>query len=174
MRKLIYVAVIILLSNASLLAQISWETINSEKSKISFELPGEPIVQNKQLSNILIQVYSYKDATSVYGIVASDFTKLELDFSYSDPTEYYEEMKAGSLVSGDAILVSEQAVAYQKMLGKEIVYTQLVGRHEYTYYKRFFFRGKYIYQIAIGGPSRMKKILIDKKNLYFNSLVFTN
>lgn len=174
MRKLIYVLVIILLSNASLLAQINWETVNSEKSKISFDMPGEPIVQNKQLSNILIQVYSYKDATSVYGIVASDFTKLGLDFRHSDPTEYYEEMKAGSLVSGDAILISEQAVAYQKMLGKEIIYTQLVGRHEYTYYKRFFFRGKYIYQIAIGGPSRMKKILIDKKNLYFNSLVFND
>jgi len=172
MKRLIYTVIALLCAYSTVLAQAEWETISSEKSKISFTMPEQPIVQSKQLSSIEIEVFSYKDAVSVFGVVASDFSKLGLDFTYSDPTEYYEEMKEGSLVTGDAILISEQAVAYQKMLGKEITYTQMVGRHEYTYYKRFFFRGKYIYQIAIGGPSRMKSILLDKKNLYFNSLMF--
>ena len=69
------------------------------------------------------------------------------------------------MVSNGTILLEERSVAYQKMLGKEIEYTQMVGKHEYTYFKRFFFRGKYIYQIAIGGPSRMKRILLDKMTL---------
>jgi hypothetical protein len=60
------------------------------------------------------------------------------------------------------------------MLGKEIEYTQLVGNLEYTYYKRFFFRGKYVYQIAIGGPSKLKQLLNDKKNFFFNTFEFDN
>ena len=153
-------------------SQNDWKLVESKKSKIKFSLPENPIIQNKALNGISIEVFSYKDAVSVFGVVASDFSKTGLDFSYSDPSEYYEEMKSGSLVSSDAILIDEKSVAYQKMLGKEIEYTQMVGRHEYTYFKRFFFRGKFIYQIAIGGPSRMKRILIDKKTIYFNSVEF--
>ena len=152
--------------------QIQWVKTSSEKSKISFEMPGQPILKNSEANKIKTEVFSFKDAANVFGIVASDFSELGLDFTYSDPQEYYEQMKNASLVTGDAILVSEQSIAYHKMLGKEITYTQMVGKHEYTYYKRFFFRGKFIYQMAIGGPSRMKQLLRDKKELFFGSLEF--
>jgi len=153
-------------------AQSEWVKTVSEKSRVSFEMPGKVSLRNQDTDNISSEVFSMKDAVNVFGVVASDFTKMGLNFTYSDPSQYYEEMKSGSLVSSDAILISEKSVAYQKMLGKEISYTQMVGKHEYTYYKRFFFRGNFIYQFAIGGPSRMKNILLDKKNLYFNSIHF--
>lgn len=172
MRKIYSLLVLLILVVPAVYAQNDWVRSGSEKSKISFELPENPIIQDKELNGIKIEVFSYKDAATVFGVVASDFSEVGLDFTYSDPTEYYQEMKEGSLVTGNAILISENSVAYQKMLGKEIVYTQLVGEHEYTYYKRFFFRGKFIYQIAIGGPSRMKQFLVDKKNLFFDTLEF--
>lgn len=174
MRKIFGLLSLFILCSVAVSAQSDWVKSGSEKSKISFELPENPIVQDKDLNGIKIEVFSYKDAATVYGVVASDFSGVGLDFSYSDPTEYYQEMKEGSLVTGNAILISENSVAYKRMLGKEIVYTQLVGKHEYTYYKRFFFRGKFIYQIAIGGPSRMKQFLNDKKNLFFNTIEFTD
>ncbi|WP_321280069.1 hypothetical protein [Marinifilum fragile] len=172
MRKFILICILSFAWISGVVAQEEWKKIESEKSKIRFSIPDQPIVHNKDLNGISIEVFSYKDAVTVFGIVASDFSKVGIDFSYSDPSEYYEEMKEGSLVSSGTILLEERSVAYQKMLGKEIEYTQMVGKHEYTYFKRFFFRGKYIYQIAIGGPSRMKRILLDKKNLYFNSVEF--
>jgi len=174
MRKILALLVLFVLVSPVAFAQSDWMKSGSEKSKISFNLPEKPIVQSKELNGIKIEIFSYKDAATVFGVVASDFSGVGLDFTYSDPTEYYQEMKEGSLVTGNTILISENSVAYQKMLGKEIVYTQLVGKHEYTYYKRFFFREKFIYQIAIGGPSRMKQFLIDKKNLFFNTVEFTD
>lgn len=172
MKKIIILFVAVFSFASVKATQNDWIKSVSEKSKISFELPEAPYLQTKDLNGIYTEIYSYKDAANVYGIVASNFSSLGVDFSYSDPSDYYHEMKSGSLVTGDAILISEESVPYQKMLGKEIVYTQLVHGHEYTYYKRFFFRGKFIYQITIGGPSRMKQLLIDKKSLFFNSLQF--
>ncbi len=160
-----------LISSAS--AQIEWLTSKSVESNISFDMPEKPFVQRKELNGITVEVFSYKDAVTVFGVVASNFSGVGLDFTHSDPTEYYNEMKEGSLVRGSTVLISENSVAFKRMLGKEIVYTQMVGKHEYTYFKRFFFRGKFIYQIAIGGPSRMKQLLIDKKNLFFSSIDFT-
>ncbi len=153
-------------------AQLDWVKTTSEKSKISFELPETPNVRNQELNGITSEIFSHRDAANIYGIVASDFSDLDLDFNHSDPTEYYNQMKEGSLLSKGTKLISEQGVSYQKMIGKEIIYTMMVGNLEYTYFKRFFFRGQFIYQIAIGGPTRMKQVLLDKKQIFFKSIKF--
>tara|TARA_R110001583_G_scaffold1342_2_gene11021 strand:+ start:17370 stop:17906 length:537 start_codon:yes stop_codon:yes gene_type:complete len=153
-------------------AQLDWVKIKSEKSKISFELPETPNLRNQELNGITSEVFSHRDAANIYGIVASNFSGLELDFDHSDPTEYYNQLKEGSLLSSNARLISEQSVSYKRMLGKEIVYTLMVENLEYTYFKRFFFKGQFIYQIAIGGPTRMKQVLLDKKQIFFNSIQF--
>ncbi len=153
-------------------AQLDWVRTKSLKSKISFELPEAPYLRNQELNGITSEVFSHRDAANIYGIVASDFSGLDLDFNHSDPTEYYNQLKEGSLLSSDARLISEQAVSYKRMLGKEIVYTMMVGKLEFTYFKRFFFKGEFIYQIAIGGPTRMKQVLLDKKQIFFNSIQF--
>jgi hypothetical protein len=153
-------------------AQLDWVKTKSEKSKISFELPETPNVRNQELNGITSEIFSHRDAANIYGIVASDFSGLDLDFNHSDPTEYYNQMKQGSLLSNNTRLISEQSVSYQRMLGKEITYTVMVGNLEYTYFKRFFFRDQFIYQIAIGGPTRMKQVLLDKKQIFFRSIQF--
>ncbi len=153
-------------------AQLDWVKTKSEKSKISFDLPETPNVRNQELNGITSEVFSHRDAANIYGIVASNFSILNLDFDHSDPTEYYNQLKEGSLLSSDARLISEQSVSYKRMLGKEIIYTMMLGNLEYTYFKRFFFKGHFIYQIAIGGPTRMKQVLLDKKQIFFNSIQF--
>lgn len=153
-------------------AQIKWVKTKSEKSKISFDLPETPHIRNQEFNGIVSEVFSYRDVANIYGLVASDFSSIKVDFTQTDPSEYYKQMKEGSLLSSDAMLISEQSVAYKRILGKEIVYTMMVGKHEYTYFKRFFFKNQFIYQITIGGPSRMKRVLLDKKQIYFNSIQF--
>ena len=174
MKYLLSLLVVFIFFMSSASAQIDWLRSKSIESKISFDMPEAPFVQRKEMNGINVEVFSYKDAVTVFGVVASNFSAVGLDFTHSDPTEYYREMKEGSLVSGNADLISEHSIAYKRMLGKEIVYTQMVGEHEYTYFKRFFFRGKFSYQIAIGGPSRMKQLLIDKKNLFFSTIEFND
>jgi len=169
--KLLTIAILINICSLAH-AQVEWVKTHSEKSKFSFDLPDTPNLRNEELNGIKIEVFSHRDAAHVYGIVASDFSGVGVDFNHSDPTDYYQQMKEGSLVSSDALLISEQGIAYQKMIGKEIVYTMLVGKHEFTYYKRFFFRDHFIYQFTIGGPSRMKQVLLDKKMIFFNSIQF--
>lgn len=153
-------------------AQIDWVKTKSEKSKISFKLPEVPNIRNQELNGITSEVFSHRDAANIYGIVASNFSNLNLDFNHSDPTEYYNQMKKGSLLSEDIKLISEQGVSYHKMIGKEITYTMMIDNIEYTYFKRFFFKGHFIYQIAIGGPTRMKQVLLDKKQIFFKSIQF--
>ena len=169
-----FLTLLLVLAGWASFAQEDWVEIKTENDRLTFKFPEKPIVQKKDLNGIQIQVYSYKDAATVYGVVASNFSQLGVDFSKIDPSDYYEEMKEGSLVRGNSILISERSVPYKRMLGKEIEYTQLVGNLEYTYYKRFFFRGKYVYQIAIGGPSKLKQLLNDKKNFFFNTFEFDN
>ncbi|MRT94450.1 hypothetical protein [Ancylomarina sp. 16SWW S1-10-2] len=153
-------------------AQLDWVKTKSDKSKISFDLPEIPYVKNQELNGITSEVFSFRDAANIFGIVASDFSSLELDFSYADPTEYYNQLKEGSLLSSDTKLISEQSVSYKRMLGKEICYTMMLRNLEYTYFKRFFFKNHFIYQITIGGPTRMKRVLLDKKHIFFNSIEF--
>ncbi|MDE5422945.1 hypothetical protein L3073_12075 [Ancylomarina sp. DW003] len=153
-------------------AQVKWIKTKSEKSKVSFELPETPYLRNQELNGINSEVFAYRDVAHIYGVVASDFSTLKVDFRHNDPSEYYTQMKEGSLLSSDAILTSEQSVTYKRMIGKEISYTMMVGKHEYTYFKRFFFRNQFIYQFTIGGPTRMKQVLYDKKAIFFDSIQF--
>lgn len=149
-----------------------WVRVESQSYSYSCSLPAEPKREKKELNGVHVEKLQYSDVANVFGVVVSDFSGVGVNFANYDNSEYYQAMKQASLVTGDAILVSEQSVAYKNMLGKEIVYTLMVKGKEYTYYKRFFFRNHLVYQLVIGGPSRLKKLLLDKKDLFFNSLNF--
>lgn len=152
--------------------EIAWVVNTSEKSKISFKLPEKAYLKNSEINGIKSEIFSFKDISSVYGIVASDFSALDYDFSHSDTSVFFEQMKRSSLTDPSAKLISERSVAYKRMIIKEITYTQKIKNSEYTYYKRFIFKGQYLYQISIGGPSKIKQILLNKKYLFFNSIEF--
>ncbi len=171
MKKIIITTIAVVFTFSVTQAQVKWKKTISEKSKISFSLPDKPHIQNKEIDGIQTQVFSYRDAATVFGIVASDFSAKKFNFNNSDHTEFYEHMKKSSL-NAKCKLVVENSIPYQQLLGKEIIYTEMIGKKEYTYYKRFFFHNHFIYQIVIGGPSRLKQVLIDKKRFFFNSVTF--
>lgn len=147
-----------------------WLKHSSEESKIDFKMPNIIQLINKSNNGIKSQVFQTKDLTCIYGIVASKFENQ--NFSEQPIDEIYKEMKSGSLLEDAAIFESEQTFVYQKMLIREIKYTTLHKGMEYTYYKRFVFRGSFIYQISIGAATRHTQELEALKEIYFNSIKF--
>lgn len=135
-------------------------------------MPNKIQVLKKELNEIKSQVFQTKDLTCVYGIVASKFK--DYNFSRQPITDIYKEMKEGSLFEGSAILMNEHSTIYKKMLVKEIKYSTLHQKTEYTYYKRFIFRGNYIYQISIGAMTRHANELDANKEIFFNTINFLN
>ena len=171
MRYLAAICLIWLFSQSSICAQ-EWQKITSAKSPLSFSLPGVAQHHDKELNGVKVEEFQFRDLVTVFGVVVSDFSAVGVDFSHTDTQEYYQAMKESTLVADEARLISEQSVVYHRLLGKEIHYTLNVKRKEYTYFKRFFFRGPFIYQLVIGGPTRMQEVLLDKKDLFFNSVEF--
>lgn len=126
---------------------------------------------NKELNGIQSEIFQTKDLTCVYGIVASNFKKT--DFSKQPIEKIYQAMKEGSLLERSAVLKSEQSVAYKKMLVKEIKYSVIRKKKEYIYYKRFIFRKNFSYQISIGAFHRHLNELEANKEIFFNSIDFS-
>lgn len=67
----------------------------------------------------------------------------------------YEQLRNGSVDMESAILKNEQTIPYENMLIKEIEYSIIKDKYEMTYFKRFIFRDKMVYQITIGGKTRL-------------------
>lgn len=168
--RLLLVSIILTFSYTLTAQDKGWIEHKSEESKISFKFPNKVQVLNKELNGIKSQVFQTKDLTCVLGIVASKFEKY--DFSHEPIADIYKEMKEGSLIDKSAVLLNEHSTIYKRMLVKEIKYSIFYKKMEYTYYKRFIFRGHYIYQISIGAMNRHTKELEAKKEKFFNSITF--
>lgn len=168
--RLILLSILICFTSLLNAQSIEWSKHKSEESKISFKMPNKIQILNKELNSIKSQVFQTKDLTCIYGIVASRFKKY--NFSKEPINDIYKEMKAGSLYDNSAILLDEHSTIYKKMLVKEIKYSTVHQKTEYTYYKRFIFRGHYIYQISIGAMSRHANELEANKEIFFNTINF--
>jgi hypothetical protein len=138
-------------------------------------MPGKALRSQFSEKGIKTIMYRYSDDIYIYGLIISDFSEQNLDFAKTNPEDYYNAMKETSLAKSGIIVKSEKTIPYQRMLGKEIVYTIIGKRNiEYTYYRRFFFIGSKIYQISFGGPSRKKTKLMNDMNKFFYSFKFNN
>lgn len=84
----------------------------------------------------------------------------------------YEQLRNGSVDMESAILKNEQTIPYENMLIKEIEYSIIKDKYEMTYFKRFIFRDKMVYQITIGGKTRLLDILKKEREIFFNSIYF--
>jgi hypothetical protein len=168
--RLFILSILLCLSTLLFAQEKKWIEHKSEVSKISFKMPNELHVYNKENNGIKTTIFQAKDLTCMYGVVASFFGKQ--DFTHQPIDEIYKEMKEGSLLEDAAIFVSEQTCVYQRMLVKEMKYTTLHKGMEYTYYKRFIFRGSFIYQISISAATRHTQELEAQKEIYFNSFTF--
>ena len=168
--RLLFISIILMFSSTLSAQEKEWIEHKSEESKISFKFPNKVQILNKELNGIKSQVFQTKDLTCIFGIVASRFEKY--DFSREPITDIYKEMKEGSLFDKTAVLLNEHSSIYNKMLVKDIKYSILHKKMEYTYYKRFIFRGHYIYQISIGAMNRHTNELEAKKEKFFNTITF--
>ena len=52
------------------------------------------------------------------------------------------------------------------------IYSIIKDKYEMTYFKRFIFRDKMVYQITIGGKTRLLDILKKEREIFFNSIYF--
>lgn len=170
--RIILFSILIFFSSILSAQTEDWIEHKSDVSKISFKMPNKIQILKNELNGFKTQIFQTKDLTCLYGIVAS---KLEdYDFSHQPVEEFYKGMKEGSLYDTSAILLNEHSTIYKKMLVKEIKYSTLYKRSEYTYFKRFIFRGNYIYQISIGAMSRHANELEANKEKFFNTVIFLN
>ncbi len=148
-----------------------WQRINTEE-QISFLLPNTPQKLKKLVNGIPSTIYQTKDDACVAGVVCSDFSSQKINISGEYAQALYEELKKGSLDLETAILKDEKTIPYDNMLIKEIEYSILKENIEMTYFKRFIFRGNYIYQISIGGRTRHRPIIQEEREIFFNSITF--
>ncbi len=147
-----------------------WIRTKSNTSNISFKMPLKHQHIHSNQNGIQSEIFQTKDLTCVYGIVASKFKNT--NFNQQPIDKIYNVMKEGSLLEQSAVLKSEQTVAYQKMLIKEIQYSIVKEKMEYIYYKRFIFRNNFVYQISIGAFNRHLNELEANKDIFFNSIKF--
>ncbi|MGB5989915.1 MAG: hypothetical protein WBG43_09265 [Marinifilaceae bacterium] len=168
--RLFMLSILLFITSTISAQEKEWTLHKSEECKISFKMPNNVQRLKKENNNIKSDIFQTKDLTCTYGIVASYFDKQ--NFSRQPIDGLYKEMKKGSLLEDSSILLSEQSCVYQKMLVKEIKYSALFKKMEYIYYKRFFFKGPFIYQISIGGAGRHSRELEANKEIFFNSITF--
>lgn len=110
----------------------------------------------------------------MFGVVCSDFSKQPIEMNQTDALALYEELRNGSVDMETAILKNETTVPFDGMLIKEIEYSIIKDNYEMTYFKRFIFRDKMVYQITIGGRTRLMDILKEEREIFFNSVNFTD
>lgn len=151
----------------------TWQRIKTNE-QISFLFPNHPQKLNKLVNGIPSTIYQTKDLTCVAGVVCSDLSAKKIKLTDEIALALYEELKKGSLNIKTAILKNETTVPYDNMLIKEIEYSIIKDNYEMTYFKRFIFRGNYIYQISIGGRSRHRELIKKEREIFFNSISFTS
>lgn len=148
-----------------------WKRIDTDQG-INFLFPNTAQRFKKITNNIPSTVYQTKDIVCVFGVVCSDFSSNPTLLSGPNTQILYEELRQGSISMETANLKSERTVPYDNILIKEIEYTVVKDMYEMTYFKRFIFRDKYVYQISIGGRSRHRNLIEEERDIFFNSIAF--
>lgn len=150
-----------------------WIRIQTDQH-ISFLMPYRPEKLQKTIDGIPSYIYQTKDLTCIFGVVCSDFSAKGIKITRENTQRLYEELRTGSLSQETAALKGEKTLSFDNMIIKEIEYSIFKDNYEMTYFKRFIFRDKYVYQITIGGRTRFLDILEEGKEIFFNSISFTD
>ena len=157
---------------ATLLPQNNgWQRIQT-KQHISFLFPNKAQHIKNTTKGIPSDIYQTKDLACVFGVVCSDFSNQPVEMNQTNAVALYEQLRNGSVDMESAILKNEQTIPYENMLIKEIEYSIIKDKYEMTYFKRFIFRDKMVYQITIGRKTRLLDILKKEREIFFNSIYF--
>ncbi len=149
-----------------------WYRIDTQE-EISFLFPNTSQKLTKMVNGIPSAIYQTKDLTCVAGVVCTDFSSKNIPFTPENAQFLYDELKNGSLELETARLKEEKTIPHDSMFIKEIEYTIIKDKYEMTYFKRFIFRGNYIYQLSIGGRTRHLDMIREEKEIFFNSVSFS-
>ncbi len=149
----------------------TWQRVDTDQH-ISFLFPNKAQILKQVTGGIPSRIYQTKDLVCVLGVVCSDFSTRKINLNPENTLVLYEELKKGSLSVKTAILKDEKTIPYDNMLIKEIEYSVIKDNGEMTYFKRFIFRDNMVYQIAIGGKSRYRDLILKEREIFFNSLLF--
>lgn len=153
--------------------QGNWQRIQT-RNHVNFLFPNHVQHITNYTKGVLSDIYQTKDLACVFGVVCSDFSKQPIEMNQTDALALYEELRNGSVDMETAILKNETTVPFDGMLIKEIEYSIIKDNYEMTYFKRFIFRDKMVYQITIGGRTRLMDILKEEREIFFNSVNFTD
>lgn len=148
-----------------------WQRIETDQG-ISFLFPNRAQHLKKETNGVISDIYQTKDLACVLGVVCSDFSNQQIELNRENTLALYEQLKNGSVDMETAILKNERTVPYENMLIKEIEYSIIKDKYEMTYFKRFIFRDNIVYQITIGGRTRLLDILQKEREIFFNSVYF--
>lgn len=154
-------------------AHTNWLRIETEQH-ISFLFPYRPESLRKTINDIPSYIYQTKNLTTVFGVVCSDFGAKGIKVDNENVQRLYQELKTGSLSVESAYLKAEKTIPYDNMIIKEIEYSIFKDNYEMTYFKRFIFRDNYVYQLTIGGRTRFLNEIEKEKEVFFNSISFTD
>lgn len=168
--RIFFITILLCISTILSAQTKEWKTHKSDSCYIQFKVPNTLVVSRKDLNGIVSTLMETKDLTCLYSITASKFKGY--NFSKGNNNDYYQELKKGSLIDHSSILIDEHSLAYKKMLSKEIHFSLIINKAEYIYYRRFFFRDNFIYQITIGGMRRHLTDIEANKERFFNSIDF--
>lgn len=148
-----------------------WIRIKGDQH-ISFLFPSKGQHFKKNVGEIPSWIFQTKNITCVFGVVCTRLTKEKGQLDSYTLQQLYTRMRKESVAMPTARLKNEKTIPNKNMDIKEICYTIMKDNHEMTYYKRFIFRDNCMYQITIGGPTRLIREIEFQKEKFFNSIQF--
>lgn len=141
-------------------------------SGLSFLMPVGAQRLTKSAEHFDSEIFQTKNNTCVFGIVCTDFSKLKEAVLPENYEKLYSQLKLASVSMETLNLVSEKEISNDSVFIKEIEYTIVDDGFQMTYFKRFMFKGTYVYQASIGGRTRHIEQIVKEKGIYFDSMKF--
>lgn len=148
-----------------------WVRIQT-KQEISFLFPTQGKQTRKDAGELKAWIYETQNTDCLFGVVCTPSPLRQGFFSSVDVQRIYNEMRDASVDMPDTELVEEKLIPVQGMSIRQICYTVISKEVKFTYYKRFVFRGNYIYQLTIGGKSETADKWKSQREKFFDSVQF--
>ena len=144
------------------------------KQNITFLFPSRGEQTKQDAGQLKAWIYRTGNADCIFSVVCTPATLSQGSLSGAQVQRIYNEMRDGSVDMPDTELKEEKRIPAEGMYIRQICYTVTSAEQEYTYYKRFIFRGNYIYQLTIGGKSANLPEWRPQIARFFDSVAFSN
>lgn len=148
-----------------------WIRVNGP-DHLSFLFPNHAQRLKKEIEGAQSWIFQTKNLTCVFGVVCTKLNTEKGTFKDLTVAQLYQQMKKETLTVESAVLKEEKNIPHKDMEIKEICYTITKDKDNMIYYKRFIFRNNCMYQIVIGGKSKLLNEILIQKEKFFHSVSF--